>query len=54
MGEVITLPDTTPSEIVEKLVEAGYLVTITPERADKISRDAEKAFNEALKEYSVN
>lgn len=53
-GAVITLPDTTPSEIVEKLVEAGYLVTITPERADKISRDAEKAFNEALKRYSVN
>lgn len=51
-GEMITLPDTTPPEIVEKLVEAGYPVTITPEQADKISQNTEKELNEAVKEDS--
>lgn len=51
-GETISLPDTTASEIVEKLVEAGYPVTITPEQADEISESVEKELDEAVEEDS--
>lgn len=49
-GETIALPDTTPSEIVEKLVEAGYPVGISPEQAEKMSDDVEEGLDEAVEE----
>jgi hypothetical protein len=49
-GEKIALTDTTLSEIVEKLVEAGYPVTITPDQAEKMGESVESELDEAVEE----
>lgn len=47
-GEKIILSDITPSEIVEKLVERGYSVTLTTEEANEISNKVEKELDDTI------
>lgn len=49
-GETIILSETTPSEIVAKLVEEGYSVTITPEEADAISNRVVEELDDTIEE----
>lgn len=47
-GDTIVLPETTPAEIVNKLLEAGYPVKITPEEADDFHDSVEKELDESV------